>query len=134
MMEITPDLITQFGLVSARFCAPRRAAASNERLPPIAPTLTAPAAPAQMNKISSGNSMVDVLLCLLVPMILKHIVPLVKVKLTKLFSIRNVESNVYTREIQHVTKWVRRCRPRCAASVAEAAGQQRLASKRAPAR
>ena len=57
-----------------------------------------------MNKISTGNSMLDVLLCLFVPLIIKHIVPVLKDYLAKMFSMRNVRSNVYTREIQHVTK------------------------------
>jgi hypothetical protein len=62
------------------------------------------APPTQMNKISTGNSMLDVLMCLFVPLIIKHIVPVLKDYLAKMFNNRNVDSNVYTREIQHVTK------------------------------
>ena len=79
-MEITPDMITQFGL---------------------------------MNKISTGHSVMDILLCLLVPVIIRQIVPLVQRLLVGLVSYKGAP-DVYKREIQHVTK-VRASCPSCLA-------------------
>jgi hypothetical protein len=56
-----------------------------------------------MNKISTGHGALDVLLCLLVPIIIKHLAPFVRRHLPKLFR-RSANPDVYTRDIQHVTK------------------------------
>lgn len=63
-MEITPEMITQFGL---------------------------------MNKISTGNTYLDLVLCLLVPLLLKHLVPFFMALPSKFYIQK--ERKTYTRTI-----------------------------------
>jgi hypothetical protein len=65
-MELSPQLITQFGL---------------------------------MNKISTGNSFLDMLLCMLVPWLLQHLVPWLQSYMQAWFAAKPTSS--YTRNITH---------------------------------
>ncbi|GFR45481.1 hypothetical protein Agub_g6825, partial [Astrephomene gubernaculifera] len=66
-MEITPELITQYGL---------------------------------MNKISTGHTLLDLLLCLLVPLLLKHLAPRLADGIHKLWPQRNNAAKTFTRRIE----------------------------------
>ena len=70
-MEITPELITQYGM---------------------------------MNKISTGNSLVDVMLCVLVPVLLRNALPLLQQHAKRLFWKQRPEREVFSREITHMSK------------------------------
>lgn len=70
-MEITPELITQYGM---------------------------------MNKISTGNSLVDVVLCILVPVLLRNALPFLQQHAMRLFWKPRPKKEVFLREITHTSK------------------------------
>eukprot|EP00198_Chlamydomonas_reinhardtii_P011333 XP_001700670.1 ubiquinol:cytochrome c oxidoreductase biogenesis factor [Chlamydomonas reinhardtii] len=69
-MEITPELITQYGL---------------------------------MSKISTGSTYLDMMFCLLVPLILKHLIPLLATLPSKLWK-EKAAAKTFTRIIEHTQR------------------------------
>ncbi|KAG2428239.1 hypothetical protein HYH02_014421 [Chlamydomonas schloesseri] len=69
-MEITPELITQYGL---------------------------------MSKISTGSTYLDMMFCLLIPLVLKHLVPLLATLPSKLWK-EKAAAKTFTRIIEHTQR------------------------------
>lgn len=67
-MEISEDMITQFGL---------------------------------MNKITTGHSFLDILLCLLVPIFIRRCLPYLQDHAAKIFARRNRSTTTHSRTISH---------------------------------
>ena len=102
-MEITPDMITQCVNVGPHMPCLLHTACSACTRPLSSPPLP-PVRYGLMSKISTGHSMVDVFLCLLVPMLIRQLLPFLMDVVNRLMRRDGKQEHQFTRHVEHTNR------------------------------